>query len=436
MSSRKPSGDDLIWLASITKTFTSLLLFQLRDEGLLSLDDPVEGFFPPGEFGYKSPWATQKPMTLRQLASHTSGLPRQPACDSSSCGDTNKTEGQILAALKTNWLVVKPGSRFHYSNLAFSVLGRALGHAANASYESLVEERILKPLGMTSATFSTPQSLENVAVGLTPSGEPGMKFHADGWGAPCGDLLASANDMSKYMRLYARRDDKRDNAAQVIDGASITEILQPAVQLRDGSSAVGYPWEFKFSTSKRGGLWYKSKQGGDPGYRSSLTLAPDLNLGIFVSALTDPLPGGEDSAWTVPAADILTAALLDILWSHKPHAPIADASRYEGQYNGNWSVWQSPDGTLQARFGGDVVNLTALSPPPSAGESDGEAESAVAGVFEAHSASAPDQQLGCRWLDDGTDQELAYFEFDSDIGMPGTRSSAVVFMGSRRARAS
>jgi hypothetical protein len=47
-----------------------------------------------------------------------------------------------------------------------------------------------------------------------------------------------------------------------------------------------------------GGLWYKSKQGGDPGYRSSLTLVPELNLGVFVSALTDPVD--EDSVWSVP----------------------------------------------------------------------------------------------------------------------------------------
>merc|ERR1719161_1611805 len=121
------------------------------------------------------------------------------------------------------------------------------------------------------------------------------------------------------MALYARRAAKGDTTNQVVDGSTLEEILQPAVEMRDGSSAIGYPWEFKYSN----GLWYKSKQGGDPGYRSSVTLVPDLNVGIFVSAFTDPVP--EDSVWTVPAADILTKALLSILWNHQPHRPIPDA---------------------------------------------------------------------------------------------------------------
>jgi hypothetical protein len=124
------------------------------------------------------------------------------------------------------------------------------------------------------------------------------------------------------MMLYARRDAMKDTELQVIDGASLSEILQPVIQMRDGASAIGYPWEFKYSKfasgnspgssssttttsasakqvgGQTGGLWYKSKQGGDPGYRSSLTLVPELNLGVFVSALTDPVD--EDSVWSVP----------------------------------------------------------------------------------------------------------------------------------------
>jgi CubicO group peptidase (beta-lactamase class C family) len=104
-SSPKPSSSDLVWIASITKTFTSLLMFQLRDEGLISLDDPVANYFPANDFGYKSIYATAKTMTLRQLASHTSGLTRSTPYTG---GSTNETE--ILAAVKSSFLVVKPGT--------------------------------------------------------------------------------------------------------------------------------------------------------------------------------------------------------------------------------------------------------------------------------------------------------------------------------------
>ena len=248
-ASPPPAEDDLVWIASITKTFTALLLFQLRDEGLVSLDSAVADLFPGGAFGYRSPYPTDRPMTLRQLASHTSGLPRETPF---VCVHCNETEAMILAAVKQQWLVNDPGTRFHYSNLGFAVLGRALGHAAGQSYEALIQSRCLQPLNMTTATFTTPADLSGVAVGLTSEGSAGILRHGDGWGAPCGDLLASSADMAKWLMLFARRRGPRRTAEDryypmrnIIDGSTVTEMLQPVVMLRDGSSAVGSPFEFK-----------------------------------------------------------------------------------------------------------------------------------------------------------------------------------------------
>eukprot|EP01052_Picozoa_sp_SAG31_P032930 SAG31_NODE_3662_length_4011_cov_8.856851_4_plen_313_part_00 len=279
----------MVWIASITKTFTSALLFILRDEGVLSLEDPVAKFFG-SEFGYKTPWPSAKPMTLGQLASHTSGLPRETpyyvcTADPTCANSETEREARILSAVAEQWLVVKPGTRFHYSNLGFALLGRALGHAVpGQSYEHLVTTRILTPLGMASATFTTPPSLDGVAVGLRPSGAVGLASHGDGWGAPAGDLLVSSNDMARWMQLWARRDwplnaSSAAAVGQILDGGTLDEILQPKVEMRDGRAAIGQPWEFLYSN----GRWLKSKQGGDPGYRSSLTLSPDLDLGVFIS---------------------------------------------------------------------------------------------------------------------------------------------------------
>jgi hypothetical protein len=132
---------------------------------------------------------------------------------------------------------------------------------------------------------------------------------------------------------------------------------------------------------------------------SSLTLVPELDLGVFVSALTDPVQ--EDSVWTVATADILSKAVLAILDRHRPHPPIPNVDWYVGQYYNNWTVWMAADNiTLQASFGGGTMNLTALEVV---------GVGAVPGVFKAHPTDPEDLALGCRWLDDGTDQELAYF---------------------------
>jgi CubicO group peptidase (beta-lactamase class C family) len=102
MHSGPPTSDDLVWIASITKTFTSTLLHIMRDEGVVSLEDPVAKYFTG--FQYKTPWPSAKPMTLGQLASHTSGLPRETPyyhCDADPQCKSNTTERErrILTAL-------------------------------------------------------------------------------------------------------------------------------------------------------------------------------------------------------------------------------------------------------------------------------------------------------------------------------------------------
>eukprot|EP01045_Picozoa_sp_COSAG04_P016725 COSAG04_NODE_1422_length_6834_cov_13.536154_3_plen_378_part_00 len=359
--------------------------------------------FPGGAFGYRSPFPTDRPMALRQLASHTSGLPRETPF---VCVHCNETEAMILAAVKQQWLVNDPGTRFHYSNLGFAVLGRALGHAAGQSYEALIQSRILQPLNMTTATFTTPTDLSGVAVGLTSEGSAGILRHGDGWGAPCGDLLASSADMAKWLMLFARRREPR-SSDQIVDGSTLTEMLQPVVMLRDGSSAVGSPFEFKCALPVtpthptprahtkvlRGQVLERAVAEEQAGRRSRLPQLPHAlrgprprplhlradrkshdrrrNPGGAASEMNssgcgqDPVP--EDSVWTIPAADILTAALQEILWSHQPRTPIAEAQRLVGDYFGDWSVEQLDASTLQARLG--VISafvaktLAALLPP-------------------------------------------------------------------------
>ena len=155
----------------------------------------------------------------------------------------------------------------------------------------------------------------------------------------------------------------------------------------------------------------------------------------------DPVP--EDSVWTIPAADILTAALQEILWSHQPRTPIAEAQRLVGDYFGDWSVEQLDASTLQARLGvisafvaktlaafassdlnskdcgqahATPLNLTAF---PTAAGSAGDTV-----VLRAH-PTGEGAKDGCRWLDDGDDQELMYFEMEEG----SAKSKSVEYMG-------
>ena len=116
-----PRASDLVRVASISKVFTDVLLYALRDAGVVGLDDDVADYVKG--FETKHYGDTKEVVTLGALASHLSGLPREiPAADFTSADDP---EADVLAALSTTYPVLPPNRRFHYSNLGVGLLGRA-----------------------------------------------------------------------------------------------------------------------------------------------------------------------------------------------------------------------------------------------------------------------------------------------------------------------
>lgn len=166
------------------------MMYQLRDKGIVSLDDYVDQYMP--NFTVKSTFPSNRRITLRQLASHTSGLQREMPCYNAnpySC-----TEEEILANLAESYLLYRPNSMPHYSNLGVSILGRTLEKAVGVQYEDYVIGNICKPLSMN-ATFSLSQQQRALlAIGSTQLAN-GTVVPApivdDGWPAPSGGLLAT-----------------------------------------------------------------------------------------------------------------------------------------------------------------------------------------------------------------------------------------------------
>ena len=227
--SDRPRSTDLVRIASITKTFTDLLAYQMRDAGLIGLDDALAAHLPHFSMP-KAPGArTRGAITLRSLGAHLAGVPREApwpcSLDEHMCN-----EEAVLALLNETLPVMPPYRRFHYSNLGIALLGRALAHAAGKvagggglPYEALLAKRILAPLGMANATFDTAAAVaaDHVAAGYhdpegtqpvnlsqtcTPApGAPGS------WLAPCGCLWASADDLAKLMKLFFRADAAEGN---------------------------------------------------------------------------------------------------------------------------------------------------------------------------------------------------------------------------------
>src|SRR4051812_6631627 len=196
---RKIDGDTLFEIGSVTKTFTALLLADMVERGQMKLDDPVAKYLPKA---VQPPVRHGKEITLLQLATHTSGLPREPGNLDSRVPDSpcaGYSTEKLFAFLSSYKLVRDPGERFEYSNPGVAVLAQAIAAKAGTDYESLVVERICGPLNMDSTRIIlTPELKARFAAGHS---QPGFVVPSSDFGAlaPVGELRSTANDMLKYM---------------------------------------------------------------------------------------------------------------------------------------------------------------------------------------------------------------------------------------------
>ena len=134
---RAATVDTQYRLGSITKTFTAVAVMQLRDAGELDLDDQLD----------KHITGAAHALTIRRLLSHLSGIQREVP---GAAWETHRFEPseKLLDALAAADRVLPPGRRWHYSNLAFAVLGQLIEQLAGMRYEQYLHERILGPLGI------------------------------------------------------------------------------------------------------------------------------------------------------------------------------------------------------------------------------------------------------------------------------------------------
>ncbi|MCW2780058.1 MAG: hypothetical protein JWR35_507 [Marmoricola sp.] len=212
-SAGAPTATDMQYrIGSITKTMNAVAVLQCRDDGLLSLDDPLGRVVP--ESGYRD-------ATLRSLLAHVSGMQseptgswweRSPGVDVASLISANDGSGAIAPA----------GSFFHYSNLGHALLGEVVARLRGESWWEVVSGRLLGPLGMTRTSY-LPDG--EAAQGFSVehySGSLMREPHQDtGAMAPAGQLWSTIDDLAKWGRFLALGE------ASVVSSESLQEMAQP-----------------------------------------------------------------------------------------------------------------------------------------------------------------------------------------------------------------
>jgi len=197
---QKITEDSLFEIGSITKTFTALLLADMALKGELSLDDPASKYLPAS---VTMPRYEGKDITLRHLATHTSALPRLPS--NLKPANLKNPYADYTPALMYDFLsnheLKRPvGETIEYSNLGMGLLGHILELKTGLSYEDLVAERILAPLGMSNTFIAiTEDNRTNLTTGHGGAGQTAQHWDF-GELAGAGALRSSSADMTLYLR--------------------------------------------------------------------------------------------------------------------------------------------------------------------------------------------------------------------------------------------
>jgi CubicO group peptidase (beta-lactamase class C family) len=224
--------------ASITKTFTGIAIMQLRDHGLLKLDDPVVKYVPELH-AVHDPYGPIEAVTIRQLMSHTAGFRSAtwPWTEGKVWEPFEPTKwSQIVAMLPYTELLFVPGSRHSYSNLGVVFLGRIIQRLSGDDYEVYVDKNILKPLKMYATYFDrSPYFLLNHrAAGYFRSKgilEPAPFDFDSGITVSNSGLNSPFPDMERYLHFLLGSTTTDEPYSQVLKRSSLEEMFEKQMRL-------------------------------------------------------------------------------------------------------------------------------------------------------------------------------------------------------------
>ncbi len=293
VASGRVVDDSTLWhWASNTKTLTAVATLQLRDRGLLSLDDPAIRWVPELQQVH-NPYGSMDAVTVRMLLSHSSGFqnPTWPYGSGASWEPFEPTKwSQLVAMMPWQELRFPPGSRYGYSNPAYIYLARIIEHFTGDPWITYVRQNLWTPLGMTrSYVNGTPPYLaahrsnryyvERDSGGTVapraggPELVPGVTIPNGGWNGP-------VDDVATWIAFMTGRPGDRAGPPTLIARATLAERWTPVVLVRRDaamteSMGLGF---FRFDVNDHHLAGHTGDQGG---FRSVMAFDPSSGEGVI-----------------------------------------------------------------------------------------------------------------------------------------------------------
>ena len=282
-------------IASMSKSFTTVAILQLRDAGKLRLDDPA-GMYIPELKGQRGPASDAPEITVRNLLTHSAGFP-----EDNPWGDRQleATDEQLMALVREGISFSNsPGMYYEYSNLGFTLLGHIVSKLSGMSYEQYITDHVLKPLGMSHTYWEyTAVPAEKLARGyrwLNGQWVEQPMLHDGAYGA-MGGLITTMEDFGRYTAWQLAAWPSRSSGEEgVLKRSSRREMQQPWMfnNLNSSFSYNGsdvcpvvsmYGYGLRWSRDCKGQTMV-GHTGGLPGFGSNWMILPDYGVGVICFA--------------------------------------------------------------------------------------------------------------------------------------------------------
>jgi CubicO group peptidase (beta-lactamase class C family) len=266
-------------MASHSKLFTATAVMQLREQGKLRLDDPVSAHL--SWFRVKPSSPDDPPITIEELLTHSSGLPREAGDHWTTFNFPSAEELRGLMAERQ--AAFAPEVRWKYSNLAYSVAGLIIEQQSGLSWADYLQRHVFDPLGMSAS--SVDREVPGLAVGYgrrKPDGARAVNpfISARGMAAATG-LTSTVEDMAKFVSAQFRKGAR--GGSNILSTGSLREMHRVRVLENNWTqgNAIG------FAVRKVGDKVYVSHGGSYPGYQTNTMLWPDGKVGVIVLTNAD-----------------------------------------------------------------------------------------------------------------------------------------------------
>jgi CubicO group peptidase (beta-lactamase class C family) len=345
-------------ICSISKLFTGIAIMQLRDKGLLQLNDPVGKHL--SWFNIQQSYPDSPPITIQALLTHSSGLPRE---SDYPYWNSPKFDFPIREKVKEqleNQTTLYPADKYYqYSNLGLTLAGEIVAEVSGQDYASYVNQNIIEPLGLSDTRPKMPEEYKGtrLATGysaLTRDGDRNKLpfFQANGI-TPAAGFSSTADDLALFAAWQLRL--LSSGKTEILEANTLREMQRVHWLDPDWKTARG----LGFGVYRNDDVTFVGHEGSCPGYRSALMIQTNTEMAIICMANASGVSVGK---YAQGVHRIISKAIKESIESSDP-GPSFDPSfsKYFGTYS--FDPWGGEGGVVPWKGELAMANFPSDSPP-------------------------------------------------------------------------